>query len=295
SDSKELAIINDTGNVLTVADDDAGSIAANRILTGTASDLLLIDGASIQLIYDETNSRWRILGGTGGTPGAPSGDALRIRLAAEEIDGAVNTVDTNISLYQVAALSSVLKGFITVTNRNASSVKVRVAHVDGAIGSVALEDYIFYDTVLQPYERKGIDIPGMAASDSILIRSDTVDVNFIFHGYFTATTEAIVRIGAHDIAVADTDESVAALASNAANLKYYICNRNAGAATTVRMALIDGAIGALADEDYNLYEDTITATETKGFDEGEGLLTGGTISFRSSQTGVSIIVYAENY
>jgi len=294
SDSKELAIINNTGNVLTVADEDAGSVAANRILTGTASDLSLIDGASIQLIYDETNSRWRILGGTGGTPGTPSGTPLAIRLAAMEIDGAVNAINTDRSLYTVAALSSVLAGSVTITNRNTTGVSVRVAHVPGAIGTVGADDYIYYNVSLLAKETQAIEIPGMAASDSILVRSDTVDVSFKLHGLFTATVENIQRIASHDIAVINTNETVISLVSNTANMKYYICNRNSASTATVQMALIDGAIGTLADEDWNL-EDTFSPGEVKSYDLGEGLALGGTVAFRSDTLNVNILLYGEIY
>ena len=293
-DSKNITIINDTGNPLSINDEDVGSAAANRITTGTGSALTLVDTASIRLEYEETSQRWRVIGGTGGgTPAPPTGDPLAIRLAALEVDGAVNLIDTDLSLYQVAALSSVLAGSVVITNRNAASVNVRVAHVDGAIGAVANADYITYDGMLLPYETKVFEIPGMAASDSILVRSDTVDVNFKFSGFFTVTVEALKRIAAYNVAVINTNEQVVSLVNNTANFKFYLCNKNATTSATVRIALIDGALGTWADEDNSLNEEILTSGETRSYKLGEGLALGGTVGIYSSSTDVNIILYGE--
>lgn len=234
-------------------------------------------------------------GGGGGAAGAPSGEPLRIRLAAADIDGAINLINTDISLYSTPALSSTLNNSVVITNRNNATVKVRLAHVDGAIGSVVNADYIFYDGLLQPYEVKPVEVPGMAASDSILVRSDTTNVNFKISGFETPTLENLKRVAAYNIAVADTNEQVVSLGANTANLKFFICNKNASNPATIRLALIDGALGALANEDYSLYEEVITAGETRGFELEEGLSLGGTVMLRASLTDINIVLYGEEY
>jgi hypothetical protein len=62
---KILILTNTASGVLQVNDQDAGAIAANRIITGTSAPVSLASGASLYLVYDDSSSRWRIVGGTG--------------------------------------------------------------------------------------------------------------------------------------------------------------------------------------------------------------------------------------
>lgn len=63
--AQTIVLMNTTGVDLTI-NNETGT-AANRILTGTGSDLDFKEDASIVLSYDLTSSRWRIIGGGGGT------------------------------------------------------------------------------------------------------------------------------------------------------------------------------------------------------------------------------------
>jgi|DEB0MinimDraft_6_1074348.scaffolds.fasta_scaffold00390_7 hypothetical protein len=63
--TKVLILANDTSYKLTVKNEDTGATAARRILTGTGRDLSVASGASISLVYDSTESRWRVVGGAG--------------------------------------------------------------------------------------------------------------------------------------------------------------------------------------------------------------------------------------
>lgn len=280
--------------------DTTGSAIGNKVFSNATGDLTLTTTAvevGIVLTLNANGTVYFNIGGSGGgAAGAPTGDPLAIRLAVLDVDGAGGrNIDTDLSLYQVAALSSVLSGSVVVTNRNAVSINVRVAAVDGAIGAVVNADYIFYDTLLLPYETKTIEIPGMSASDSILVRSDTLNVNFQLHGLFTATIENLKRIAAYATVAADTNEQVVNLANNTANFKIYCVNRDASNPATIRVALIDGGLGALASEDYVLYNETLTAGETRAYKFGTGLASGGTIAFRSSTTSTNILVFGEEF
>ena len=62
--SQKVTLINATGNSITISN-DLGATAANRILTGLKTDLTIEDEASINLVYDLTESRWMVVGGTG--------------------------------------------------------------------------------------------------------------------------------------------------------------------------------------------------------------------------------------
>ena len=103
------------------------------------------------------------------------------RLGALDIDGSSNTVDTNYGVYTVPA-STKSSINISVCNRSASTCKVRVALIDGAIGDVADEDYIEYDVVIPLggiLERTGIILE---AAETVLMRSDTAGVNMVITG-----------------------------------------------------------------------------------------------------------------
>lgn len=59
-----VAIINATGNTITIVD-DATATAAERIMTGQSGNIFLEDNGTIDLLYDTTEQRWRVVGGTG--------------------------------------------------------------------------------------------------------------------------------------------------------------------------------------------------------------------------------------
>ena len=65
---RNVTIINATGNTIQVENDN-GATAAEGIFTGTGADVNLLDDASLILKYDNTDSRWRVIGGTGSGAG----------------------------------------------------------------------------------------------------------------------------------------------------------------------------------------------------------------------------------
>jgi len=66
TDGKLLTLMNaGTVGTATIANQNVGSLAANRIITGTGGDLLLAQDASMLLMYDGSVSRWRVIGGSG--------------------------------------------------------------------------------------------------------------------------------------------------------------------------------------------------------------------------------------
>jgi hypothetical protein len=62
---KVISIVNISGFDVTIANDNASSVAGNRILTGNGQDILFSNDSIIDLQYDSISSVWRILGGTG--------------------------------------------------------------------------------------------------------------------------------------------------------------------------------------------------------------------------------------
>jgi hypothetical protein len=65
SDNSFLVLTNRTGVAVNI-NNDTGATASNRIITGTGSFLTLENNASIMLAYSNANSRWMVVGGTGG-------------------------------------------------------------------------------------------------------------------------------------------------------------------------------------------------------------------------------------
>jgi len=61
-DGKTLTIVNRTGYDLTLENENAGSVAANRIITGKSASMVLLNGAAISLQYDATTARWNACG-----------------------------------------------------------------------------------------------------------------------------------------------------------------------------------------------------------------------------------------
>lgn len=59
-------ITNRTGGAVTFVNEYGSATAANRIITGTGADISVASNGSIILSYNNNNSRWQIVGGTGG-------------------------------------------------------------------------------------------------------------------------------------------------------------------------------------------------------------------------------------
>jgi hypothetical protein len=68
-----ITIENQTGNLILINNNDSGATAANRILTGTGSNVTMSNNASFTFVYDTTQSRWMLVGGTGSGSGSGTG------------------------------------------------------------------------------------------------------------------------------------------------------------------------------------------------------------------------------
>jgi len=96
--------------------------------------------------------------------------------------GAVDlAATTNTTVYTVPASTKAIVN-VNICNRNATAVVVRLMHLDGAIGTLAAEDYIEYDVTIPGYgviERTGIS---MATTHVIGAYSDTANVTVQVQG-----------------------------------------------------------------------------------------------------------------
>jgi len=65
-----VAVENKTGAAITVNNEDTGTTAADRILTGTGGTVTMQNNATFLFTYDSTNSRWMLTGGSGSGSGS---------------------------------------------------------------------------------------------------------------------------------------------------------------------------------------------------------------------------------
>jgi hypothetical protein len=98
------------------------------------------------------------------------------RLAAIDITNAA----TDTQLY-VAPSGKTASFSVSITNRNSSAVKIRLALT--ATTSIALGEYVAYDVTLygnEVYERSGFVL---AAGQYVFVRSSNTGVNAVVYGY----------------------------------------------------------------------------------------------------------------
>ena len=105
-DGQRLVLTNRTGVTITI-NNETGATAANRILTGTGGAVTISNNASIELIYNTSNSRWMAVGSAGG-------------------NARVSTVSSNTVLTVIndIVLASASGGSITVTLATPTSGKI---------------------------------------------------------------------------------------------------------------------------------------------------------------------------
>lgn len=88
-----IVVTNAAADVITIKDEFSGQTATNRILTGTGVDLQLEVGATIWVAYDTASSRWRVIGGSGGSGGLTPTKIISGTTAGES--GVFYLVDTS--------------------------------------------------------------------------------------------------------------------------------------------------------------------------------------------------------
>ena len=214
------------------------------------------------------------------------------RQGAEEIDGIVNAVDTDIQLLTLGAGSFIYDPKIIINNRNNAVVRIRVAIIDGALGAVANEDYFEYDTQLQPKEMKPLKFPVIPESYTILVRSDTEYVNFSCFGTLLALDRGWRRLAASSV-VADTDTALYTATGQVDDVFIVACNRDPVNSANISLAAIDGAIGTWADEDNLLpYEgELLTEWESRYYNLEFSLANTHVIGVRSTEADVHFIAF----
>lgn len=88
-----LILENKVGAVITINNEQAAAAAADRIITGTGANITMPIDSNMSLIYDTSDSRWRVLGGTFGLVSA------RYHAATTSISGTLANITYNTSDY----------------------------------------------------------------------------------------------------------------------------------------------------------------------------------------------------
>lgn len=71
---------------------------------------------------------------------------------------------------------------VIVCNRGSSARTYRIAHIDGALGDLANEDYLAYDEAIAANSSIARVIGSVASTETILVRANHADVHFIAEG-----------------------------------------------------------------------------------------------------------------
>jgi hypothetical protein len=108
-----LTIENQTGNTITINNNDSGASAANRIFTGTGGNIQLSANATLSLVYDTTASRWMVNGGTGSGSGSGSGKNYLSVYTASTSGGVPNIGNGNAELGSITGWSLGTIGALT--------------------------------------------------------------------------------------------------------------------------------------------------------------------------------------
>jgi hypothetical protein len=154
-DGEILYISNNTGSPVTIVNEDGTIAASKRILTGSGADIVLEDNASIVLVYNDTESRWMIVGGVGGgsiTINVTAGENLAAGDAIYISQGAADGGRTAGRAYKLDATDDNridFIGFATAAISSAASGKVQViGEIAGFTGLV--EGLPVYASVTTP-------------------------------------------------------------------------------------------------------------------------------------------------
>lgn len=190
SNGQRLTIINATGVDVTV-NNETGS-TNNQIITGTGANLTLTSNASIDLIYDATSNKWRVIGGVGGSGGGGGGSSSEVVVsftAGELISsgdavyvssGATDGGRTAGRVYKLDATSDSRINFVGVAASSGSSgsaVDVRVAGEVTGLSGLSAGNQVFasvtvpgsYQTTATSTVNQWIVSVGIAKNSSTLV------------------------------------------------------------------------------------------------------------------------------
>lgn len=154
-DGEVLYISNNTGSAVTIVNEDGSIASAKRILTGSGEDISLQDNASIALIYNDTESRWMVVGGIGGgsiTISVLAGENIAAGDAVYISQGAADGGRTAGSAYKLDATNDNRIDFIGIASKAISSGNTGKVQVIGEVSGFTglIEGLPVYASVTTP-------------------------------------------------------------------------------------------------------------------------------------------------
>lgn len=105
-------------------------------------------------------------------------------IAYKRLGATTVVADTDTALYTVPGSTSAVISSIVICNRGTSTRIFRIAVVNaGGVGSVADEDYLYYDVYIRGKDTFIMTIGiTLATTDTLLVRADHADINFLAFG-----------------------------------------------------------------------------------------------------------------
>lgn len=141
-----ITLHNATGVSVTVSNQNASATAANRILTGTGADLTIAADASLLLLYDNTTTRWRVVGGSGSaagtvtTTGSPASGQVAVFSGSSSVTSNVNGSLGSTNALTVTMTNDGTTGTsvnkLAKLNGSGQAVKMATTDTNGAVGIV---------------------------------------------------------------------------------------------------------------------------------------------------------------
>jgi hypothetical protein len=276
TDGRMITLVNAASQAATIANNSGSSVAANRITTGTGSNVTLAAGASINLVYDSSASLWRIVGTT--VAGAP-GSYVTLQGSTP---GTADTGNLNISGTGIAAnlqgttsvktalLDTVSAGTLSVGTSTATAISIGKSGVTTTItGNLAQQTGTFNLTGnagSQITTTSGQLLLQAAGGVNIFTTSGTGSTPIsIKTGDASAGTAGVVQI---DTGTSSTGSSLIGIGTNNAGL-INIGNATAATTTNINGGTGLGAINLQAGTGGNIRigfqsSNTVTIGDTGG-------------------------------
>jgi hypothetical protein len=170
TDGRIITLINAAGQAAVIAN-QSGVTATERIITGTGTSISLAPDTSIELRYDTTTQRWRVIGGVGGTSvttvGAVSGTSTA--------NGATITGNT----LNLAVADATNAGLVSTTAQNIAGAKTFSALLTANLGAtvngaaISLNDSSNFNTTINTGTSTGTVTIGNSAAGAITLQSGT--------------------------------------------------------------------------------------------------------------------------
>ena len=148
TNGQHLVLLNLSGAAVTIQNQSGAASTNDRIVTGSNADLTLENTASLFLIYNSTDARWYVVGGSGGgssTFSSVGSNAAVVAYNAVYLDSSSNaqqldaTTDSKVEFVGVSLDASVLGGSVRV--QVAGEVDIPAALIEGGSFTVGKPVY----------------------------------------------------------------------------------------------------------------------------------------------------------